>query len=443
MCSVSRLCARGGGQRPVQAVVRILNRRGVDAKVELGEMEAERARPGTEVGKAAVCDPLAAVRAQQRVEIVEVRHQRRAVPIGVGSEPLPDRDEQGPERLVGIADLGNAADHRRRHPPRGAEVPELVPVEVACELPGAIESIGDRLRADVRVAVEVTSDPAAEAQRLAGPLQPPHKCPLELRDRIPEALLEEPEPLPDLVDDARPLGADLVGLPEQRDLLREAVLQPPSLRERRSLVIEAGQERRDPAMRLEDGAARGLCRMGGEDELDSEPRAGCLHLCLLDAAAVELRERIGERLARDPPLRLVFAKPADPVMLLRDVDELEEERERPQDGTLALGPERRNRRSKGATRAAGARVAGEGANPLLLVEEILALLLDEHLPEQVAEEAHVATERAVGGHPPSVEKRRTPPHSGTRHRPRLKGCAIRAGRARSRESRSARRAAAA
>ncbi len=42
-------------------------------------------------------------------------------------------------------------------------------------------------------------------------------------------------------------------------------------------------------------------------------------------------------------LRLVLAEPTDPVMLLRDVDELEEERERSQDGTLALGPEPGNR----------------------------------------------------------------------------------------------------
>ncbi len=265
-------------------------------------MEAERARPGTKVGKAAVGDPLAAVRAQQRVEIVEIRHAApRPSAVAVVSEPLPDRDEHGPERLVGVADLGHAADHRGRHPPRRAEIPQLGPVEVARELPGAIESIGDRLRADVRVAVEVAADPAAEAQRLAGALQPPDECALELGDRVPEALLEEPEPLPDLVDDPRPLGADLVGLPEQRDLLGEAVLEPSPLRERRGLVVEAGEERCDAAVRLENGAARGLCRMRGEDELDSEPLACCLHLCLVDAAAVELRERIGERLAWDPP----------------------------------------------------------------------------------------------------------------------------------------------
>ena len=54
-------------------------------------------------------------------------------------------------------------------------------------------------------------------------------------------------------------------------------------------------------MGLEHRAARRLGRMRGEDELDPEPRAGRLDLGLVDPAAVELRERIGERLARDRP----------------------------------------------------------------------------------------------------------------------------------------------
>ena len=187
-------------------------------------------------------------------------------------------------RPITVVDIPHAAP----------ELPQLGTVEVARELPGAIEGIGDRLRADVRVAVEIPTDPAAEAQRLAGALQPLDERALELRNRVPEALLEEPQPLPDLVDDPRPLGADLVRLPEERDLLGEAVLQALPLRERCGLVVEPRQERGDPAVRLEDGAARRLGRVRGEDELDPEPRAGGVELRLLDPAAIELRERVGK-----------------------------------------------------------------------------------------------------------------------------------------------------
>ena len=41
--------------------------------------------------------------------------------------------------------------------------------------------------------------------------------------RVEQALLEEPEAVPDLVDDARPPRPHLVGLPERRDLLGERV----------------------------------------------------------------------------------------------------------------------------------------------------------------------------------------------------------------------------
>ena len=75
------LCLRGRRRRErcANAVVRSLDRRRVHAEVELGEMEAERARAGAEVREAAVGDPLAAVGAEQRVECVEIGHELAAV----------------------------------------------------------------------------------------------------------------------------------------------------------------------------------------------------------------------------------------------------------------------------------------------------------------------------------------------------------------------------
>ena len=97
------------------------------------------------------------------------------------------------------------------------------------------------------------------------------------------------------------------------------------------------------------------------------------------------------------------------MMLLGDVDELEEEGERTQDSALALEPERGDRGSEGTPRPSRAGVAGKGADPFLLIEEILALLLDEDLAEQVAEEADVGAERGVGRHRVSLEQRRLRP----------------------------------
>ena len=189
-------------------------------------------------------------------------------------------------------------------------------------------------------------------------------------------------------------------------------------------------------MRLEHRAAGCLGRVRREDELDPQPRSGGLDLGLVDPAPVQLRERIGERLAWNPSLGLVLAAPADPVVLLGDVDELEEQRERPQDCALPLGAERRDRSTESASRAARARIARQRPDSLFLVEELLALLLDEHAPEQVAEQAHVGAEGGIGRHEKSLEGQES------RQASRLPR-ATRAGTARSRGSRWARRAAAA
>jgi len=90
------------------------------------------------------------------------------------------------------------------------------------------------------------------------------------------------------------------------------------------------------------------------------------------------------------------------MVLLGDIDELKEQRERPQHGALALRAERCDRVGESLPWAAGAGITGKAADPLLVVEEILALLLDENLPEQITEEADVGTESGIGRHPRSV-----------------------------------------
>ena len=69
----------------------------------------------------AVGDPLAAVGAEQRVERVEIGDELAAVRVPVGAEPLPDLDEDGAERLVGVADA------RARAPITVVDIPHAAP----------------------------------------------------------------------------------------------------------------------------------------------------------------------------------------------------------------------------------------------------------------------------------------------------------------------------
>src|SRR5437870_506071 len=97
------------------------------------------------------------------------------------------------------------------------------------------------------------------------------------------------------------------------------------------------------------------------------------------------------------------------MLLLGHVRELEVERERTEDARLPLERQARDRSSEIVVRRATARCSRERTDALDVGEERLVLLLDEHLSEQVAEQANVAAERSIGwgladGHP---RKRRT------------------------------------
>src|SRR5581483_9660260 len=97
-------------------------------------------------------------------------------------------------------------------------------------------------------------------------------------------------------------------------------------------------------------------------------------------------ERRAERLARRPSLSLVLAPPPQPVVLFREVGQLEVEAERAQHRRLPLERELADGRSQLGPRAGlagGPRLARECPDPLLRGEQALAFLLDEDAPEDL------------------------------------------------------------
>ncbi len=86
------------------------------------------------------------------------------------------------------------------------------------------------------------------------------------------------------------------------------------------------------------------------------------------------------------------------MVLLGDVRELEEERERPLHGRLALEPEPGDRVTEPGPRAALARSPGQRPHALLVVQQRLPLLLDEHAAEHIAEQPDIGPKCGVGGH---------------------------------------------
>ena len=100
-----------------------------------------------------------------------------------------------------------------------------------------------------------------------------------------------------------------------------------------------------------------------------------------------------------------MAPAPEPVVLLGDVRELEEDAEGAEDDGLALERQRRDRLLERLPLTAAARPARERADSLDEVEHLLTLLLDEDTAEQIAEQANVRAQAGVGSHPPSLRAR--------------------------------------
>ena len=376
----------------------------MQTKVERRSGQPEQVEATPQGGQASLGDPRAAVRSEARLDKIELGMDIVGRPVGVVAEPLPDRRQPPPVRLGGVApgsEVDGAdglvgVDEGARHAPGGGERADVAAEKLADEGRPALHRLAHRLGACIRVSVEIASDPRPEPQRRAGQTLAPDGE--EVGGGVPEAVLEEPERLPDLVDDARPLRTNLVCLPQDRDLLGERDLAVEPLGGREAHVVELLEERGQAAVLLEDRARQRFRRMGGEDELDGYPARRRRDVVAGDTVPLEQRERLGERLPRRPALALVLAAAPDAVVLFGDVGEVEVDGERAQDDGLRLDVERRDRLGERTLRAGVAAPAEpcEQADALLEPVDVLSLLLGEDASEDLAEQADVRAERRVG-----------------------------------------------
>jgi hypothetical protein len=100
------------------------------------------------------------------------------------------------------------------------------------------------------------------------------------------------------------------------------------------------------------------------------------------------------------PQPLAVAEHADPLAVLGDVDEIEEDAERPGDELCLIFRERLDAGGERSFRLviAGPAVVGEGADLRHEGEGLGAGEPPEHVAEEVVEEANVTAEQVVGGH---------------------------------------------
>ena len=258
---------------------------------------------------------------------------------------------------------------------------------------------GDRNRG---VAVAVAADPAREAQEAVGHrragVMAGHGALERGRDlggEIVERRLEVVEAVPDLVHGVGTVGARLFRLPQRHQLLAQCLERCALLLGCPRLGIERPQQLRDPRQLGEHRAPLGLGRVRGEDRLDQQPVDERRELGLGDARVPQLADRgldrLGHRPARARGFALAPAQHAHALALLGQVDELEVRGERLQHAAR-LGERQAFdplQQPLAGCLVPGAVRLGQGTHLLDEVEERLALLLDDRLPEQVPEPVDV------------------------------------------------------
>ena len=322
------------------------------------------------------------------------------------------------DHAVGLALTARPLEERRRRIAQGqllAERPDLLLQQVGRHPPRQPADLLRHLGRDVGVAVAVAAHPRPEADRgglrrqapAREPAQRPVQPPEVERDRPPQRLLDDDEAPRRLVDGRRPVAAQFVRLPERVDLTRQIRFQVLALRQREVVAVPARQAVGDAAELLEQRAAQHLGGMRGEDQLHLLPGDRLMQLVGRDAVRQQRRERVLERgaLRRRLRIALVLAAPADAVVLLGDVGQVQEVRERAGDRQRLVQRHPAEEVREGAERGGITRppLLRQGAHALHALEDAIARLLADRVAQQAAQVADVPAEARVrisgfGGH---------------------------------------------
>ncbi len=242
---------------------------------------------------------------------------------------------------------------------------------------------------DVGVAVAVAADPGAEGEGAgvvgqldADALQFGGEVLQDVSDRVGVEFVEVVDGVAGLVGGLGPDDAQLVGLPDEVDVLGEADVVAAAV------GVEDGgvQERGDAPELVEDGPACGLGGVGGEDRPHVEVLDG-----LLQVLGVGVLEPVGGAREQSALGGALGAQFPAAVHLFGDV------------GKVEVGGERADQLGRGLQLGAAqqlggglAVLAGEAADLLDQFEEFRAFLPDEGLPEEITQPADVGTQLAAG-----------------------------------------------
>ena len=325
-----------------------------------------------------------------------------------------------------------------------------------------------RLGGDHRVAVPVAADPAPPAQerrherwarprpsrvagwrvvqreparasqraspfRLGERIERPVECPVEARHDREQCLVEVGHRRPDLIERGRADGSQVGRSPQERDLLAQSTPHIRVLAPGEARIVEPLDQVMAAAQGDEERSPAGLGRVGGQDRRDGQVPNPFDDLGQAPARAPHPADRLGHGIVEDPAPRgsLPPSQRPDPVPLLGQVDQLEVQRKRADEGRRAAQVEPieigRQPRALGwvLRPAQGDRPAPD---PLDELQELDPLLFHDDLTEQRAQQPDLARQRIACARRPDAARFAADGRVGSDgHGRRLRGMAGRAG----------------
>ena len=142
-----------------------------------------------------------------------------------------------------------------------------------------------------------------------------------------------------LIEHGRSCGPEKLSLPEQHELAPHVGLVSGPLARKKVVGVELLKALSHPPELGADGSPLGLARMSGEHEFHRKPVEHLLHVISRRAERLQFGDPGGERFAERVGMKvsLALTKHADPLPVLGDVGEIEEDAERAgHDGRLLL-----------------------------------------------------------------------------------------------------------
>ncbi len=369
----------------------------------LGERGLHRAQVLEEllrrgVGEVRIAGPGGLDPGGQEEQHLTVRLARRAL-LDLGRERLG-------QVAVALAQREERAARRRR---RGIErqlaaQPRGVLREPEQDVLGRDDrGLGRHLGGDVGVAVPVPADPGAEADERRGDrrrgaghvgLQRDVEGAVDERELLEQGPVEHAHRGADLVQRGRPVLAHRRGPPQHVDLGQQTEPELAVLGLVGARVVPLAQHAGEPGDRAGDGAPAGLGRVGREHRAELE--GGEAAASLLDPdLGPELGDGTGQGVDGGEDAlgvgEVAGAQHADPVVLLRHVDQVEVGREGAGDLGGTLGREGLDELLGPGERLLVALVGLDGESPegLDVLEQALAARLREDHTQQLAEQSDV------------------------------------------------------